>query len=201
MARSILARMDKFRNSNKHIFSIEFFAFLFFSWHYIRMANYFSMFDQKMMQEAFKEAKKAFDKDEVPVGAVLTLGDKIIARSHNLVESKKDPTAHAELLCIQKGAKIIQDWRLLKGTLYTTLEPCVMCGGAMLLARLARVVWAAPDLRHGANGSWIDLFRQKHPTHQLEIIGGLYQDEGGELMRLFFKRQRKKHGTKNRKSL
>jgi len=157
------------------------------------MANHFSKFDQMMMEQALLEAKLAFEKEEVPVGAVLTLGDKIIARAHNLMEIKGDPTAHAEILCIRKGAEVIQDWRLLGATLYTTLEPCAMCGGAMLLARLSKVVWAAPDIRHGAHGSWVDLFEQKHPTHQLEIIGGLYKDKAANLMRLFFKRQRIKH--------
>lgn len=146
-----------------------------------------------MMKLALEEAKAAFEKEEVPVGAVLTHGEDILARAHNSMESKGDPTAHAEMLCIRKGADVLGDWRLLDATLYTTLEPCAMCGGAMLLSRLMRVVWAAPDLRHGAHGSWVDLFEKKHPTHQLEIVGGLYQDEAAKLMRLFFKRQRTKH--------
>jgi len=146
-----------------------------------------------MMKLALEEAKAAFEKEEVPVGAVLTLGEHILARAHNSMESKGDPTAHAEMLCIRKAADALGDWRLLGATLYTTLEPCAMCGGAMLLSRLTRVVWAAPDLRHGAHGSWVDLFEKKHPTHQLEIVGGLYQDEAAKLMRLFFKRQRTKH--------
>ena len=157
------------------------------------MAKDFSIFDQKMMQLALEEAELAFNKEEVPVGAVLTLGDQVIARAHNSMEVKGDPTAHAEILCIRKGAEVMGDWRLLGVTLYTTLEPCVMCGGAMLLARITRVVWGAPDIRHGSNGSWIDLFEKKHPTHQLEIAGGLYEEEAANLMRLFFKRQRTKH--------
>ena len=159
------------------------------------MVNHFSKFDFEMMEEALLEAQKAFDKEEVPVGAVLVLDGAIIARAHNLMETRKDPTAHAEIMCIRKGAAIVQDWRLLGATLYATLEPCVMCSGAMLLARLSRVVWGAPDLRHGAHGSWVDLFEQKHPTHQLEIVGGLHAKRVAELMRLFFKKQRKKNGS------
>ena len=157
------------------------------------MAKDFSTFDQQMMRLALEEAKLAFEKEEVPVGAVLTLGDQVIARAHNSMETKGDPTAHAEILCIRKASEAIGDWRLLGATLYTTLEPCAMCAGAMLLARITRVVWGAPDIRHGAHGSWVDLFEKKHPTHQIEIDGGLYQEDAANLMRLFFKRQRTKH--------
>ncbi len=154
------------------------------------MVSQFSTSDCEMMEQALFEAKQASDLGEVPVGAVLVLKGEIIARGHNLTESQKDATAHAEMVCIRKGAKIVQDWRLLGTTLYTTLEPCAMCGGAILLSRLSRVVWAAPDCRHGANGSWVNLFEKKHPTHQLKIVGGLYEMRAAELMRLFFKKQR-----------
>lgn len=154
-----------------------------------------------MMKEAFKEAEKAFGKGEVPVGAVLTLEDKVIARAHNLMEIRNDPTAHAEIICIRKGAKMIQNWRLLNTTLYTTLEPCAMCSGAILLARVTRVIWAAPDFRHGTHGSWINLFDHKHPTHQLDIVGGLYEDRAASLMRFFFKKQRKRYDTNNGRTL
>jgi tRNA(adenine34) deaminase len=150
----------------------------------------FSLVDQKMMQEALKEAQKAFEKGEVPVGAILTFEGEILARAHNLMESEGDPTSHAEILCLRQGAQVLGDWRLLGATLYTTLEPCVMCGGALLLARVSRVIWGAPDIRHGSHGSWVDLFETKHPTHTLQIVGGLYEEASADLMRRFFKQMR-----------
>lgn len=148
--------------------------------------------DIAFMREALKEAKKAFEQDEVPVGAVLVAHHKIIARGNNQVELLQDATAHAEMICMTAGAASIGNWRLSEATLYCTLEPCCMCAGAMLAARLKRLVWAAPDLRLGANGSWIDVFAEKHPMHTLEVAKGILQDEAAELMRLFFQKQRKK---------
>lgn len=150
----------------------------------------FSKFDHEMMKEALLEAKKSFENEEVPVGAVLVHDQKIIARSHNQMEELKDPSAHAEVLAIRAGAQAVGDWRLLKTTLYTTLEPCLMCAGALLLARVGRVVWGAPDLRHGAHGSYINVFKSEHPTHTLQIEGGLLKEESAILMRDFFRRRR-----------
>lgn len=155
--------------------------------------NIFSKFDVEMMGEALLEAKKSFEKEEVPVGAVLVQDQKIIARAHNQMEKLKDPSAHAEVLAIRKGAQCLGDWRLLETTLYTTLEPCLMCAGALLLARVDRIVWGAPDLRHGAHGSYINVFKTPHPTHTPQIEGGLLKDESATLMREFFKIQRKKN--------
>lgn len=150
----------------------------------------FSKFDHEMMKEALLEAKKSFEKEEVPVGAVLVHDQKIIARSHNQMEELKDPSAHAEVLAIRAGAEVLGDWRLLDTTLYTTLEPCLMCAGALLLARVGRVVWGAPDLRHGAHGSYINVFETEHPTHTLQIEGGLLKEESALIMREFFRRRR-----------
>jgi len=150
----------------------------------------FSKFDHEMMKEALLEAKKSFENEEVPVGAVLVHDQKIIARSHNQMEELKDPSAHAEVLAIRAGAEAVGDWRLLQTTLYTTLEPCLMCAGALLLARVGRVVWGAPDLRHGAHGSYINVFESEHPTHTLQIEGGLLKEESAILMRDFFRRRR-----------
>ncbi len=161
------------------------------------MKNCFSIQDYVAMHRALEEAKKAFSLGEVPIGAVLTKEGQIIARAFNAMEEKQDPTAHAELLCIQKGAEKMGSWRLLDTILYTTLEPCVMCGGAILLSRLKKVIWAAPDIRHGSHGSWVNLFEKKHPTHSLEIIGGLCQEEAAHLMRFFFKKQRRKKENLN----
>ncbi len=151
------------------------------------------LFDTKMMEEALKEAQKAYGLDEVPVGAVLTRSGRILSRAHNQMEGLKDPSAHAELLCIRKGAQLLGDWRLLETTLYTTLEPCLMCAGALLLSRVGRIVYGAPDLRHGAHVSYLNVFERKHPTHTTQIEGGLLEAQSAELMRNFFKQQRKKN--------
>lgn len=148
--------------------------------------------DIHFMREALKEAKKAFEKDEVPVGAVLVLANKIIARGHNEVELLQDATAHAEMICITAGTSALENWRLSDTTLYCTLEPCAMCAGALLASRIKRLVWGAPDLRLGANGSWIDLFAIKHPMHSLEITSHLLQDESAYLLKSFFEKTRKK---------
>ncbi|MEI8125645.1 MAG: tRNA adenosine(34) deaminase TadA [Parachlamydiaceae bacterium] len=153
--------------------------------------------DERFMLEALKEAWKAFQKKEVPVGAVLVQDERIIARGHNQVEMLKDATAHAEMLCITSGESALENWRLANTTLYVTIEPCSMCAGAMLLSRVPKLVWGAPDLRHGANGSWIDLFEKTHPTHTVEISKGVLGEECAALMRDFFQQRReenKKHG-------
>lgn len=147
------------------------------------------------MEEALKEAKIAYDQGEVPVGAVLVYDGRIIARAHNQMETLKDPSAHAELLAIRAGTQVFGDWRLLETILYTTLEPCLMCAGALLLARIGRIVWGAPDLRHGAHGSFLNVFEADHPTHKVEISGGLLEETSADLMRTFFKFQRNKHVT------
>ncbi len=149
--------------------------------------------DVVFMREALKEARKAFDEDEVPVGAVLVVDGRIVSRGRNQVELLSDATAHAEMICLSAGAAQAANWRLGNATLYCTLEPCSMCAGAMFLSRLKRLVWAAPDLRVGANGSWIDLFLQKHPIHTVEVVSGILQEEAADLMRGFFQKQRKKN--------
>lgn len=148
--------------------------------------------DERFMREALKEAQKAFERDEVPVGAVLVHNNKIIARGHNQVELLQDATAHAEMICLSAGAEAFGNWRLIDTTLYCTLEPCCMCAGALLASRVTRLVWGAPDLRVGAGGSWIDLFQHKHPIHTLEITPRVLEAESAELMRSFFAKQRKK---------
>lgn len=148
--------------------------------------------DLHFMKEALKEAKKAYEMDEVPVGAVLVYKNKIIARGHNQVELLQDATAHAEMVCLTAGASHLNNWRLAETTLYCTLEPCCMCAGALLASRVERLVWAAPDLRLGANGSWIDLFREKHPMHTLQVTSRILEAESADLMRRFFQEKRKK---------
>ena len=148
--------------------------------------------DIAFMREALKEAKKAASEDEVPVGAVLVVKGKIVSRGRNQVELLNDATAHAEMICLTAGAAELGNWRLSDATLYCTLEPCCMCAGAMLSSRLKRLVWAAPDIRLGANGSWIDVFASKHPMHEIEVAKGVLQEEAAELLRAFFQKQRKK---------
>lgn len=146
--------------------------------------------DEKFMLEALKEAWKAYQADEVPIGAVLVQEGIIIARGYNQVEMLHDATAHAEMLCITSGAVALENWRLAKTTLYCTTEPCCMCAGAMLLSRVPILVWGAPDMRHGANGSWVNLFDKPHPTHQMEIRSHVLQDACGALLRDFFQKRR-----------
>lgn len=155
--------------------------------------------DEKFMLEALKEAWKAYQEGEVPVGAVLVHRGKVIARAHNQVEMLKDATAHAEMLCITVGEAALENWRLADTTLYCTIEPCSMCSGAVLLSRVPTLVWGAPDIRHGANGSWVDLFEKPHPTHTVEIRKGPLQEECSWMLREFFRsrREEKAKGAKN----
>lgn len=142
------------------------------------------------MLEALKEAWKAFKAEEVPVGAVLVKEGRVIARGYNQVELLKDATAHAEMLCVTAGAVALDNWRLTDAVLYTTLEPCTMCAGAVFLSRVKKVVYGAKDLRHGAFGSWVNLSEKKHPTHEISIVGGVLEEPCSELMRLFFQKRR-----------
>jgi tRNA(adenine34) deaminase len=148
--------------------------------------------DVFFMREALKEAKRGFDQLEVPVGAVLVHNGQVIAKGYNQVELLKDATAHAEMICLTSGASYLENWRLLESTLYCTLEPCTMCAGAMFLSRVKRLVYGAPDLRHGAGGSWINLFEKNHPTHKIEVKGGVLEAECADLMRRFFEMRREK---------
>lgn len=155
--------------------------------------------DEKFMLEALKEAWKAFKANEVPVGAVLVKDGRILARGHNQMEMLRDATAHAEMLCLTAGSSALENWRLADTILYCTVEPCVMCAGAMLLARLPTLVWGAPDIRHGANGSWINLFERPHPTHAISIRSGILKEPCSQLMRDFFQKRRleNERGLKN----
>jgi tRNA(adenine34) deaminase len=156
--------------------------------------------DEGFMLEALKEAWKAFKAEEVPVGAVLVKNQKIIARGHNQVELLKDATAHAEMLCLTTGEASLENWRLAETALYCTIEPCSMCAGAMLLTRVPLLVWGAPDLRHGANGSWVDLFKNPHPTHAIQVRKGVLQDYCAQILKDFFIIQRQKKSGKKREA-
>lgn len=147
--------------------------------------------DEEFMRMALEEAEIASSKGEVPVGAVLVIENKVIAKAHNLVESLMDATAHAEILCIKKASQVLQNWRLLNSTLYTTLEPCCMCAGAMILSRVGTLVWGAPDIRQGAHGSFVNILSQKHPIHNISVRSGVLAEESAELMKKFFRQRRK----------
>ncbi|HRW58252.1 MAG TPA: tRNA adenosine(34) deaminase TadA [Chlamydiales bacterium] len=156
--------------------------------------------DMIFMKKAIAEAKKAYDEDEVPVGAVMVLNNRVIAKGRNQVEKLKDATAHAEILCITAASAELDNWRLLDTTLYCTLEPCLMCAGAIIASRVSRVVWGAPDVRLGANGSLIDVFDQKHPFHNVEITQNILKDECSMLLKRFFQNQRLKKESLKREN-
>jgi tRNA(adenine34) deaminase len=149
------------------------------------------MDDIHFMEEAIKEAKKAFEKDEPPVGAVIVKDGDIIARGHNLRESLQDPTAHAEMLAIRSAASRLGRWRLSDCVIYVTLEPCIMCAGAMVLARLERLVYGAHDPKAGAVGSLMNLVSDERLNHQIEVTSGVLAAESGALLREFFSSRRK----------
>lgn len=146
--------------------------------------------DEKFMLEALKQAWLAFQDEEVPVGAVLVQNGRIIAKGRNQVEKLIDATAHAEMLCLTAGFSAVENWRLSGATLYSTLEPCSMCAGAMFLSRIDKVVWGAPDIRHGANGSFVDLFAKPHPIHQVQVESGVLAECASFLMKEFFRLRR-----------
>lgn len=148
--------------------------------------------DEHFMKEALKQAQMAFDEEEVPVGAVLVKEGQIIARGHNQSELLQDATAHGEMICLTAGSGALENWRLTGCTLYTTLEPCTMCLGAMLLSRIDRLVYGACDIRHGACGSWVDILKEKHPTHTIQVKGGVLEPFSAHLMKDFFSQRREK---------
>ena len=142
--------------------------------------------DRRFMQAALDEARLAYAKGEIPVGAVAVYQSRIIARGHNCKESRRDPTAHAELVALREAARIRGGWRLLGVTLYCTLEPCPMCAGAMVQARLPRLVFAANDPKAGAAGSVVDLVQNPQFNHQIEITRGVLCQEAQSLLDMFF---------------
>lgn len=154
--------------------------------------------DRYFMEIAFEEAKKAFRKQEVPVGAVLVKENILIAVAHNRTEELQDATAHAEVLCLREGSRYLNNWRLLETTLYITLEPCCMCLGSILLSRIKRVVWGAKDKRHGACGGWVNLLDLKHPTHSLEVSAEVMEEECSLLLKEFFKLRRVENEERKR---
>ncbi len=146
--------------------------------------------DLTYMNAALEEAQKAFALGEVPVGAILVHNDTIIARGHNLREWQQNPTAHAELLVIQRTAEEMKSWRLLDTTLYVTLEPCLMCAGAILQARIPRLVFGTMDPKAGACGSLFTVHQDSRLNHQITITHGIREEPCRNILKDFFQQLR-----------
>ena len=157
------------------------------------------MLEEKFMEEALKEAQKAYEKLEVPVGCVIVKDGKIIARAHNLKETKYDTTKHAEILAIQKASKKLKSWRLLDCEMYVTLEPCSMCAGAILNSRIKKVYIGAMDEKTGACGSVLNLFDDYIFNHKVELETGIMIEECEKILKDFFKNLRKIKNNKSNK--
>lgn len=142
------------------------------------------------LRAALKEARRALDENEIPIGAVIVFDNQIIARAHNQKERLKDPTAHAEMIALTQAANYLDNWRLLNTTLYVTVEPCAMCASALVQARVNTLVYGTKDSRMGACGSIWNLVRNKHSDHQIEVISNILNDECRELLQKFFRRRR-----------
>ena len=148
--------------------------------------------DESFMKQAVKQAKKAYDKLETPIGCVIVHEDKIIARGYNKRNMKKNTLAHAEILAINKASKVLGDWRLEDCTMYVTLEPCPMCAGAIVQARIPRVVIGSMNPKAGCAGSVLNLLQQDGLNHQVEVSKGVLAEECSGLMTSFFRELRKK---------
>ena len=144
----------------------------------------------RFMKQAIKEAQKAELIDEVPIGCVIVCDDKIVARGHNVRETKKTSLGHAEMVAISKANKKLNKWRLEDCDIYITLEPCIMCAGAIIQSRFKRVIYGADDLKGGAFGSSINVMDAKNINHHPEIISGILKDECAKIISNYFKKKR-----------
>ena len=147
---------------------------------------------RRFMEQALLEAQKAYDMDEVPIGAVVVKDGEIIARGHNLRETGRDPTLHAEMVAIREAARYLGGWRLTGCELYVTIEPCPMCAGAIIQARIQRVVFGAMDPKAGCAGSLYNLLQDPRFNHQVEVVGGVMEEECRRIMQDFFRKKREK---------
>jgi tRNA(adenine34) deaminase len=154
--------------------------------------------ERRWMEMALAEAECAAAAGEVPVGAVVVRGGEVIAAGHNLTHTLQDPSAHAEMVAIRRAAQALGHWRLLACTLYVTLEPCTMCAGAIVLARIPRLVFAAHDPKAGMVGSLGDLARDPRLNHRVEVASGVLAERSGELLRAFFRERRRSSGVRTR---
>ena len=153
------------------------------------------------MKQALREAQRAFDADEVPVGAVIVYDGKIIGRGYNQIEQLKDPTAHAEMIAITAASNYLQSRRLEKCTLYVTMEPCPMCAGAIVLARIPMLVFGVFDLKAGACGSLYNITEDKRLNHTVHVVGGICDSESESLLKEFFSKVRKPFKKENKKNV
>ena len=149
------------------------------------------MDDEAGMRAALREARESLARDEVPVGCVIVHDGMVIGRGHNQVEALQDATAHAEILAIGAASNALTSWRLSECTLYVTLEPCAMCAGAIVLARLGRLVYGATDPKAGACGSVLDVIGEKRLNHRVPVTHGVLAGECGEILRAFFAKKRR----------
>ena len=156
--------------------------------------------EEKFMKEALKEAQKAFDKDEVPVGAVIVKDNKIIARAHNVKEQKHDATSHAEILAIQKACKKLGCWRLTDCDMYVTLEPCSMCAGALIHSRIRKLYIGTQDDKTGACGSVLNLLEYKF-NHKIEVEKYILKDECETILKTFFKKLRERNKNEKKPNI
>ncbi len=146
--------------------------------------------DEYFMRLALREATRALEHDDIPVGAVLVQDGEVIGSGHNERELRADPTAHAEVIALREASRALRSWRVLDSVLYVTLEPCAMCAGAIVLARVPRLVFGALDPKAGAAGSVLDVLTEPRLNHHPEVQSGLLAEESGELLRSFFASRR-----------
>jgi tRNA(adenine34) deaminase len=157
--------------------------------------------DERWMRIALDEARAAEALGEVPVGAVIVRGGERVATGHNLTHTLQDPSAHAEMVAIRRAAQATGHWRLLDCTLYVTLEPCAMCSGAIVLARIPRLVYAARDPKAGMSGSLDNLVQHPRLNHRVELVTGVLEQEAGDVLRAFFRARRKSPRTDQQEPL
>ena len=142
------------------------------------------------MREALEEAKLAYQENEVPIGAVLVCNGEIVARNHNRKEATNDATSHAELLCIQEASQKLGSWHLGDCVLYTTVEPCAMCSGAIINARIPTVIYAAPGIKFGTHLSVVNILDSKKFNHNVDVTGGVLEEDSANLLKAFFQERR-----------
>ena len=148
--------------------------------------------EEYFMRQALREARKAYQKEEVPVGAVIVQGGEIVSRGHNQKEKGQDPTLHAEIIALKKAAKMLSSWRLAECTMYVTLEPCLMCAGALLQTRIKELVFGAYDNKAGACGSLYNILQDQRMNHNVEITSNVLPEESKNLLQSFFKELRER---------
>jgi tRNA(adenine34) deaminase len=154
------------------------------------MSERFFPRDEYFMRLALREAQRASEHEDVPIGAVVAREGEVIAAAHNERELRQDPTAHAEIIALREAARVTGTWRVLGAVLYVTLEPCAMCAGAIVLARIARVVYGASDPKAGACGSVLDVLGEPRLNHRPDVAGGLLAGECREMLSAFFASRR-----------